>query len=57
MKNVIIIAPPMADIFNRGPAKVRNTALKPAFHAGQNGSKATSAGPLLSSYQRSRLKH
>jgi hypothetical protein len=31
----------------RGPAKVRNTVLKPAFHAGQNGQKATSAGPLF----------
>jgi hypothetical protein len=27
------------------PTKVRNTVLKPAFHAGQNGQKATSAGP------------
>jgi hypothetical protein len=30
----------------RGPAKVRNTVLKPAFHVGQNGPKVTSVGPL-----------
>jgi hypothetical protein len=33
--------------YSRGPAKVRNTVLKPAFHAGQNGPKVTSAGPLV----------
>jgi hypothetical protein len=31
----------------RGPAKVRNTALKLAFYAGRNGPKAISARPLM----------